>query len=359
MTGILVCLSCSKENDTIEELTATSFRGSTVVCQPDDATVSLLAGSVTGLQDGPLARAKFNTPADVAIDLEGSLIIADWGNHSIRKIKNGKVTTIAGTGQPGFQNGKSTQASFHSPSSVAVDHDNNIYVVDLDNHAIRKIDIKGNVTTLAGGLSVGNADGSGKDAQFYYPYGITYSVDGNLYITDQGYGRIRKVTLSGQVATVAGSVTGHADGFSNEAQFNYPRGITSDNNGTLYVADWRGHKIRKVDPSGFVTTIAGSKEGYQDGQASKSRFKRPNGIALDDGGNIYVSEENNQKIRVITTNDMVKTIAGSPVGYQNGVGVAAKFNYPRGIAISGTQMYIADMNNHRIRKAILAFDCVF
>lgn len=359
-SSILLCtfLSCSKAPIEQVELTTSALRGSVVSCTPTTAEVGVLAGSLADFQDGPLSRAKFNAPTDVAIDLEGSLIIADWNNHSIRKIKDGKVTTIAGNGQPGFQNGKSTQATFHSPSSVAVDHDNNIYVVDLDNHAIRKIDIKGNVTTLAGGLSVGNADGLGKFAQFYYPYGITYSVDGNLYVTDQAYGLIRKVSLAGQVKTIAGSVNGHADGYGSQARFDYPRGITSDNDGILYVADWRGHKIRKVDPTGNVTTIAGSKEGYQDGIALKARFKRPNGIAFDDNGNIYVSEENNHKIRVISKGQ-VFTIAGSSSGYQNGIGDEVQFKFPRGIAIEGTTIYIADMNNHRLRKGTLQFNCIF
>jgi DNA-binding beta-propeller fold protein YncE len=154
------------------------------------------------------------------------------------------------------------------------------------------------VSTIAGGEE-GFADGKGSAAQFYHPAGIAIDAVGNLYVADFGNSRIRKVTPKGEVSTIAGSKIGFADGSGNAAQFFSPSGIAIDAAGNLYVADTYNHRIRKVTPKGEVSTIAGSEEGFADGQGSAAQFNIPFGIAIDAAGNLYVAAAFNHRIRKI------------------------------------------------------------
>jgi sugar lactone lactonase YvrE/uncharacterized protein YjdB len=311
--------------------------------------VTTLAGSSSGYADGQSTAAKFNAPSGVAVDSVGNVYVADTSNHMIRKIdSSGNVTTLAGSSN-GYADGQGTAAKFNRPFGVAVDSAGNVYVADTSNHKIRKIDSSGNVTTLAGS-SNSYADGQGTAAKFSYPYGVTVDSAGNVYVADSSNNKIRKIDSSGNVTTLAGSSNGYADGQGTAVMFSYPSGVAVDSAGNVYVADSSNNKIRKIDSSGNVTTLAGSSFGYADDQGTAAKFDSPAGVAVDSTGNVYVSDYYNHKIRKIDSSGKVTTLAGSSSGYADGLGMTAKFLYPYGVAAdSAGNVYVADRNNNRIR----------
>lgn len=335
---LLVVASCKQDSNQIVKSGDTS------------AAVSTVAGSTSGYADGQGTLAKFASPRDIAIDNGGNLYVADNNNQRIRKISpNGSVTTFAGS-TIGNTNGPGTSAQFNYPEGIAVDATGSIFVVDSENHSIRKITSAGVVSTLAGSTS-GFADGQGATAQFNFPIGIAVDATGNVYVADTENYKIRKITSAGMVTTLAGSTQGFADGTGTAAQFNFPTGITIDANGNLYLTD--NFKIRKITSAGVVTTLAGSTTaGYADGKGADARFTNLYGIAIDSNGTLYVSDSDNHRIRKITADGTVTTIAGSTQGYADGSGTIAQFNYPKGIAIASGVIYVADEANNKIRKII-------
>ena len=261
------------------------------------------------------------------------------------------VTTLAGSTQ-GYMDGTGTAAQFSRPSGVAVDSSGNVYVADKNNHRIRKIDPTGVVSTLAGSSSFGDADGTGTAARFFLPYGVAVDSSGNVYVADYNNNRIRKIDPTGVVSTLAGSSSlGNADGTGTAARFNQPSGVAVDSSGHVSVADYTNHRIRKIDPTGVVTTFAGSSVGYMDGTGTAAQFSRPSGVAVDSSRNVYVADYSNHRIRKIDPTGVVTTFAGSSVGYMDGTGTAAQFNRPSDVAVdSSGNVYVADYSNHRIRK---------
>ena len=222
------------------------------------------------------------------------------------------VTTLAGSGSPGFADGAGKEASFKYPAGIALDGSGNIYLADAYNNRIRKITPAGVVTTLAGSGKEGFADGMGKDAVFNGPAGIAIDRDGNIYTAEWKGHRVRKITPAGVVTTLAGSgKAGFADGTGAGASFNTPEGVALDSKGNVYVADSANNKIRKISPSGVVTTLAGSgKKDFVNGVGAEAGFMDPKGIALDAVGNVYVSDKGNHQIRKITPGGVVTTLAG-------------------------------------------------
>ena len=216
------------------------------------------------------------------------------------------------------------------------------------------------VSTIAGS-STGAADGIGTAAQFNVPTGVATDIGGNIYVADYNNNRIRKINPSGVVSTIAGSTPGFADGIGSAAQFNLPKSLVVDALGNIIVVDYSNHKIRKINPSGVVTTIAGSTKGYADGTGTAAKFSYPNAVTIDTQGNIYIAEGDldggpspyYSRIRKINPSGVVTTIAGSTYGYADGTGTSALFRSPEGIVIDGSgNLFIADSNNFKIRKRV-------
>ena len=312
--------------------------------------VTTLAGSSKGFMDGIYTVAQFSSPRGIAVDVDGNVYVADSGNNRIRKITPaGVVSTIAGS-TFGFADGQGKTAQFNFPENLVLDLNKNIYVADTYNHRIRKITASGDVTTIAGS-TIGFADGSGTDAQFRVPSGIAIDTFGNLYVTDRWNNRIRKISPTGVVTTIAGSnITGGSDGIGSAASFQLPIGIVVDTLGNIYVSD--NNKIRKITPLGVVSTISGSVGGgFADGTSLSARFSQTGGLSIDRIGNLYVADTGNNRIRKITTTGVVSTLAGSNRVAVDGIVENSQFNTPRGIAIDASgNIYLTDTLNNRIRK---------
>lgn len=323
------------------------------VLQAETAWTNLVGqpGS-SGSTNGTGNAALFNTPKEVAIDTNGNLYVADSANHLIRKVSPAAVvTTLAGNGTIGSTDGTETEAQFSTPGGVAVDLSGNIYVADTNNHTIRKVTALGVVTTLAGNSTTsGSADGTGTAAQFYHPGGVAVDASGNLYVADAGNNLIRRVSPSGVVTTIAGSGTpGTANGTGTDAQFNNPTGIAVDSSGNFIIADTGSHTIRKMTPGGVVTTIAGLAgfSGSQDG--ANPQFNRPQGIATDASGNIYVADTSNHTLRKISATGQTTTIGGSALVPGSAEGTTlARFTGPVGIAVDAYGNLRVSDANHRI-----------
>ena len=330
--------------------------GTYYVEQNTPTTVSTFAGSGTDSEtDGTGTAASFNNPRGLAVDVSGNVYVADYGNHKIRKITpSGVVSTFVGSVTQGSTDGIGTAASFNYPRGLAVDASGNVYVADTNNHKIRKITPSGVVSTFVGSVTQGSTDGIGTAASFRYPNEVAVDVSGNVYVADRNNHKIRKITSAGVVSTLAGYGTqGATDGTGTAASFNYPSGVTVDASGNVHVADTNNHKIRKITPAGVVSTLAGSGDaGATDGTGTAASFFNPYGVTVDASGNVYVADKNNNKIRKITPAGEVSTLAGSGTrGATDGTGTAASFYNPYGVTVDASgNVYVADHNNHKIRK---------
>jgi streptogramin lyase len=319
-------------------------------------TVSTFAGDgLPGFAEGTGVAAQFQFPFAVALDGAGSIFVADAMNHRIRKITpSAEVTTLAGAGYRGFINGPGNQAGFGFPTGIAVDPLGNIYVGDDDFNMVRKVTVAGVVSTVAGDLDSGSADGVGQAARFYRPVGVATDTAGNVFVADYFNNAIRRVTPAGEVTTLAGNGTpGYKDGPGAAAQFYAPIGVAVDRSGYVYVADEGNNMIRKISPSREVSTLAGdTSAGFKDASGTAARFISPIGITADASGNVYVGDWGNHRIRKISPTGAVTTVAGDgQPSFKDGAAVTAHFKYPCGLAIdaAGT-IYVADQGNHRIRK---------
>lgn len=316
-------------------------------------TVTTIAGDGSdAFADGPALSAKFHSPFDVAVAPDGTIYVSDFNDHRIRKISGGQVTTYAGNDNYGIVNGDLGQSQYKNPYRIAVDGNGNLYTLDQVDPRIRKISTADYVSTYAGSDQPGFLNGAALMAQFAVNAGgIATDAQGNVYIGDSFNNRIRRINQATGVSTYAGSGgVGFVNGDTAIAQFRYPDGIALDQQGNLYLVDGGNFVIRKVTPTGVVSTFAGSgTRGTRDGDAGTAEFYDIGDIVVDNQGNLYVSDGN--VVRKITAQGVVSTIAGSSPGYVDGDGAVAKFKGIGGLGIDAQgNVYVADINNNRIRK---------
>lgn len=364
-----------------------------------DGLVTTLAGTAgqAGSRDGIGAEARFNLPSGIGVDLLGNIYVADTENRTIRRITaDGAVSTLAGSaGLTGYTAGAGANARFNLPTAIAVNatgtlyvtdsstirkitpdglvttfaqslgycygvvvspQSGDLYVADSSNHVILKIAANGTSTVLAGlKLPSGSKDGIGTAAQFTSPSGLAVDGQGTIFVADCNSFSIRRINAAGYVTTWAGRLgwSGAQDGVGTGALLRGPWDLTFDGQGNLFVAEFSGHGVRRIDPAGWVTTIAGGTEGYVDGKGTAARFRGPMGIAIDRDGNLFVAEAHNHTIRRIDRDGNVTTPYGQAgvAGHLDGAGNAAKFHTPAGIAFDDAgNLYVGDVNNHAIRK---------
>jgi sugar lactone lactonase YvrE len=338
--------------ESISPLTPNNSGGSVI----SGRIVSTFAGSGSvGSADGNGTTASFNLPTVVTLDSFENIFVVDRMNNKIRKITpDGTVSTFAGSGANGSADGDASTASFHYPDGAVFDSQNNLFVSDQSNHKIRKITPDGTVSTFAGTGVIGSTDGAGNIASFYYPAGMSVDANDNIYVADYGNNKIRKITQDGTVATFAGTgIAGSADGTVLTAQFNGATGLGIDSYGNVFVADYYNNKIRKIDTNGDVTTVAGSGTiGSADGFGANATFYYPAIVAVDSNNNLFITDEENHKIRKIDTAGEVTTYAGTGVmGNADGLVNTAQFNSSTGVTVaSNHNVYVCDYGNNKIRK---------
>jgi RHS repeat-associated protein len=317
------------------------------------------AGSgAVGTSPGQGAAASFSQPLGAVVDAQGNIYVADAGSHIIRKITpGGLVSNFAGyPNLSGYQDG--TTSMFYHPVGLAIGPDGYIYVADEDNNRIRKISPTGVVSTFAGSVS-GDVNAQGTAAEFNYPTGVAFDAAGNLYVADCFNNKIKKIDRNGNVTLVAGagaSSPGYGDGTGSGATFNHPFAIAVDAAGDLFVTDRGNNTIRKITPSGVVSTFAGSATAgaaWADGSTTSARFSTPTSICIDPQSNLYVTDEANNRIRMITPYGYVSTLSGtgaaSPV--TNGTGATSTFNLPFGLAADAAgNLYVGDYGNELVRQ---------
>lgn len=313
-----------------------------------------------GSTDGDRSHAKFSNPIGIALDRAGNIYVSDQSNHTIRKIgTDGQVSTLAGmAGEQGSTDGVHDAARFSYPIGIASDSRGTVYVGDVGNGTIRKITPEGLVFTLAGAAAVtGSTDGPLALARFKDPWGIVSDHSGNIYVADSDNLTLRKINAAGVVSTLAGVAGsgGSTDGTGSAARFAYLMGVATDRSGNVYLCDAGNQTIRKITPSGMVTTLAGTAGvgGSQDGQGAAASFQTLRNVAVDPAGNVFVTDMGNHTIRKITPAGLVSTFAGTTgvIGSSDGRSAAASFNSPDGIAAdSAGNLYVADTYNHTIRK---------
>lgn len=319
--------------------------------------------SATGIVDAAGALARFSNPTGTAVDAAGNVFVADTASHCIRKISPaGLVTTLAGSpGVAGSADGTGAAARFSGPTALALDLTGGLFVADTNNHTIRHITPAGESSTFAGTAgSYGWQDGQGAAAQFWYPRGVAFDpAAGAVYVTSAG--TVRKVTLSGQSSTLAGlnSESGYVDANGTNARFTIPYGITVGAGGNVYVSEAPDGpaiaRIRKITPTGDVTTLAGAEHGYADGSGIASRFHNPYSLAADTTGALFVADGYNQAVRKITPQGAVTTVAGlaDAPGSTDGLGRDARFFFPQGIAVdTNGALYVS--SGTTVRKGVLA-----
>ena len=332
--------------------------------------ITNVAGNMTAgfSGDGSLATgtgAELNAPAGVAVDTHGNIFIADKNNSRIRKVgTNGIITTIAGSGLIGYSGdgGNATAAELNAPTGVAIDNFNNIFIADASNNCIRKVNSNGIITTFAGNgtAGFGGDGGAAISANLKNPDAVAVDVAGNVYVCDFSNSRVRKVDTNGIITTIAGTGTnGFAGdgGIATNAELYYPQSVSIDGFGNVYIADKFNYRIRKINTNGIIFTIAGNgTAGYSGdfGAATNAELNYPSGVVADHAGNIYISDNSNNRVRKVNSNGIITTLAGTGIaGYlaDGGPAIDAAFFYPTDVALDKFgNIYAVDSQNNLLRK---------
>jgi trimeric autotransporter adhesin len=369
-TGVVY--GVSEGTDTIKYSVTNTCGTTTVnkVITTGSLYITTIAGNNTAGYSGDggaATAAELYDPRCVAVDGSGNVYIADAYNNRIRKVDpSGVISTFAGNGTAGYSGdgGAATAAELSYPRGVAVDGSGNVYIADQNNNRVRKVAPSGFISTFAGNGTAGYSGdgGAATAAKLYYPTGVAVDGSGNVYIADYFNHRIRKVDPSGVISTIAGnSNVGYSGdgGAATAAKLYYPLGVAVDGSGNVYIADEDNHRIRKVNPLGIISTIAGNGTvGYSGdgGAATAAELDDPTGVAVDGSGNVYIADQANSVIRKVDLSGVISTFAGNGTfGYSGdgGVAIAAQLNHPAGVAVDGSgNVYIADYYNNRIRKVI-------
>ena len=313
------------------------------------AVVTSVAGRGTpGFRDGAAALGAFSDPFAVSIGPDGSWYVADAGeNNRVRRVTGDRIVTIAGGAGEGLRDGIRGQAAFHTPSGLAVAPDGTVYVADTGNHAIRRVDPDGRVRTIAGSGTPGYRDGDGAEAAFDGPVGIALGRDGTLYVADTYNDRIRRIDADGIVSTLAGAGTpGLVDGASSSVLFDTPTGVAVESDHTLLVADSNNHVVRRIDlRAGVVTTVIPMAVPGED-----ASLFRPVGIAVGAGGSAFVTDRRGRILQLFA-DASARTLAGSVPGFADGVGASARFFNPTGVAVDPEgALIVADAGNYVLRR---------
>lgn len=308
--------------------------------------VSILAGSRTklGYVDAAGASARFGAIGGLAVDAKGNVYVADVGNGALRKINaKGVVSTVA------------KASTWRGIEGLAVHTDGTIYAASWSDHVIYKASSSGKLSVFAGRKGkAGKANGTGTKARFRRPVAVAVDASGNVFVSDQGNYAVRKITSAGVVTTLAGkrSEEGYVDAKGSKARFSNLGGLSVDSAGNILVADWYNNALRKITPAGLVTTLNRVVPGFADGKLDEALFVQPGAIAVGSNGSIYIADSGNDAIRTVAANGKVKTLAGpTRKGLVNDKGAKARFRFPTGVAATDKGVvYVADYGNRVIRK---------
>jgi sugar lactone lactonase YvrE len=329
--------------------------------------ISTVAGTGLGGYSGdfsPATASKLNGPRGVCVDAVGNIYIADRNNNRIRKVNtSGIITTVAGTGSYGFSGdgGPATSAMIFNPEAVFTDSTGSIYIADSGNGCVRRVNSSGIITTVAGNCRSGflRDNAPATSVSINYPFGLQLDADGNIFFADSNNHRIMKVDARGIIRTIAGTGSwGYSGdgGPATSARLHGPSGVYVDSQGNIFISEYNGHRVRKVDGSGIIVTVVGTGSGAYSGDggpASLAQINAPTDIYLDSWGTMYIADTNNQRVRVVDTNGTISTLAGSgAAGFSGDGGPAtlATMYYPTGVYADTTgNVYTADQYNHRIR----------
>ncbi len=341
-------------------------------CQAQIITTVAGGGTTAPGDGGQAIEAKLQRPTGVAVDATGNLYICDRNANRVRKVtSDGMITTFAGTGVANYSGdgGPATAADIKGPYSVAIDNANNVYIGEQSG-VVRKINTSGIISTYAGIATPGfSGDGGHANAaQLNGPSGIAIDAASNMYIADIDNNRIRKIDQFGIITTIAGTGATLYNGDNipaMDANLYSPAGVSVDNFGNIYVAESRNHRIRKINPLGIIMTIAGSGTlGFSgdDGIANSANLNNPIGICVNNTGDVYFSDVLNMRIRKINSSGIISTVAGNGLSGSDGDGanpIFASISSPIGICLSNTGgMYIASTDRVRYIEGIVSVETI-